>query len=103
MSAVKNGESEVILRMLKSNPYYVYDYDHIQQTALHWAGKRNYKEIIEILVDYGANVNCFDIVTIPTINNYSYIGWPHSFIFGSKGKQSQSCEGLIGSWSNPII
>lgn len=33
----------------------------MQQTALHWAAKRNFVSIIKLLVKYGANVNAFDM------------------------------------------
>ncbi len=57
INAAKSGDLETIKRMLKQNRYFVYDYDHISQTALHWAAKRDYKQIVEILIEYGANVN----------------------------------------------
>lgn len=62
INAVKEGDIEVVRKMLKRNNFYVYDFDSIHQTALHWAAKRNHKEIIELLLDHGANVNAFDIV-----------------------------------------
>ena len=59
--------------MVAHNKYYVYDFDNIQQTALHWAAKRNYKDIIELLVQNGANVNYTDIVRIGLFN-YDRVG-----------------------------
>ena len=53
--------------MLLKNKYFVYDFDHINQTALHWAAKRNHKDIVDLLIDNGANVNHVDIVS--NLNN----------------------------------
>ena len=49
--------------MLSKTKYFVYDFDAVNQTALHWAAKRNFPELIDLLVEKGANVNAFDIVS----------------------------------------
>jgi len=59
--------------MLMKNKYFVYDFDHINQSALHWAAKRNHKEIVDLLIENGANVNHVDIVRYYLINNNFYI------------------------------
>lgn len=61
INAAKNGDIETIEKMLVQSKFFVYDYDHCQQTALHWAAKRNYPKICEVLLEYGSNVNAFDI------------------------------------------
>lgn len=60
-AAVKDGNILKVTRMLEKVKYYVYDYDGTQQTALHWAAKRDLPEIIDLLIEYGANVNTFDV------------------------------------------
>lgn len=60
-SHVKMGDIDKVSKMLKKNKYYVYDFDNIKQTATHWAAKRNYYKIIDLLVEYGANANALDI------------------------------------------
>lgn len=62
--AVKENDIATVERMIKKNKYYVYDYDTVRETALHWAAKRNYKEIIDLLLKNGANANAFDIVRL---------------------------------------
>ena len=80
--AAKSGDLETLKRMVAHNKYYVYDFDNIQQTALHWAAKRNYKDIIELLVQNGANVNYTDIVRIFIL---TMIGWKNCSVSGNKG------------------
>ena len=47
--------------MLKRERYLVYDYDNVNQTALHWAAKRNKADVINILIDYGVKINQRDL------------------------------------------
>lgn len=83
INAAKSGDYEVVCKMLKNNKYFVYDFDDINQTALHWAAKRNYKNVVDILIEYGANVNCTDMVRFPTSN---IIGWKNCFVSSNKRK-----------------
>ena len=84
--------------MLEHNRYYVHDFDHLQQTALHWAAKRNYPDAINLLIEYGAVVNAFDIVWIYIIFFLTVvIGRTYSFVCGCEGESCPSCEGVIGS------
>eukprot|EP01016_Furgasonia_blochmanni_P004445 TRINITY_DN11729_c0_g1_i4.p1 TRINITY_DN11729_c0_g1~~TRINITY_DN11729_c0_g1_i4.p1 ORF type:complete len:636 (+),score=71.87 TRINITY_DN11729_c0_g1_i4:81-1988(+) len=59
--AAKRGDWKTIGKMLRANRYYVFDYDHIEQTALHWASKRGDVEIVRMLLEHGANVNSTDL------------------------------------------
>mmetsp|Transcript_38205 Transcript_38205/g.28153 ORF Transcript_38205/g.28153 Transcript_38205/m.28153 type:complete len:147 (+) Transcript_38205:316-756(+) len=47
--------------MLQRCKYYVYDFDGVNQTGLHWAAKRNFGPMIDLLIESGANVNAFDV------------------------------------------
>jgi len=62
IAAAKEGDLKTMQRLLEKNRFYVFDYDNLHQTALHWAAKRNNKDAIELLVEHGANVNAQDIV-----------------------------------------
>lgn len=42
------------------NPNLVNDSDKLLRTPLHWATKRGYDKIVNILVDYGADVTLKD-------------------------------------------
>ena len=53
----KNGDIESIKSLLERNRYLVYDYDSVHQTALHWAAKRNYPDVIKLLVSYGSFID----------------------------------------------
>ncbi|CDW80221.1 ankyrin repeat-containing protein [Stylonychia lemnae] len=64
INAAKSGDYEAVQQMIQSNKYFVYDFDHINQTALHWAAKRNHKDIVNLLIQNGANVNHVDMVII---------------------------------------
>jgi len=62
LAAVKAGDlSKVKLILDKENRYLVYDFDNIHQTALHWAVKKGHSEIVEALIQRGADVNARDI------------------------------------------
>ena len=49
-----------ILRMLKYKNSLVNETDKLKRTPLHWACKRGYDKIVEILVDFGADVTKVD-------------------------------------------
>ena len=44
------------------NQYVIYQYDKLQNTALHWATKRNHVEIAKFLIEKGCNVNTQDFL-----------------------------------------
>ena len=39
----------------------VYEFDNVNQTAVHWAAKRNKSEVIKLLIASGARVNHKDM------------------------------------------
>ena len=55
--AVKNGEVDNVRRMLSENKFLVHDYDYHKQTPLHWAVKRKFNEIVEIIINSGASID----------------------------------------------
>ena len=57
---VKRGDIDEIYRMLNNDRFLVYDFDHIKQTCLHWAAKRNRPEIIKVLLHFGAYIDAKD-------------------------------------------
>ena len=50
----------MILKYLKTNTKVINDQDKLLRTPLHWAVKRSYEKVVEILVDYGADVTIKD-------------------------------------------
>ncbi len=62
-NAVKAGDLKIVEQLLRQNRYYVYDFDNINQTALHWAAKRNYPQVCDVLLENGAIVNAMDVVS----------------------------------------
>jgi ankyrin repeat protein len=50
----------MILKGIKENPKVVNSQDKLMRTPLHWACKRGYDQVVEILVDFGADVTIKD-------------------------------------------
>lgn len=59
---MKDGLYYETEQMLKKCKYLVYEYDNKHMTALHWAALRNHHKLIPLLLDYGAKIDCFDII-----------------------------------------
>jgi len=73
---VKNGNPINVKEMLIGNRYLVFDFDYVWfkiilkfcQTALHWAAKRGFLRIAEILLQCGADPDALDIVSFTLIS-----------------------------------
>lgn len=50
--AAKKNKIEEIENLLQISPYLVFDYDFYNMTALHWACKKGYYNIAELLLNY---------------------------------------------------
>lgn len=59
--AARNGLDEIVRDMLKKDKYLVYEFDHVGETPLHWAAKRNRVEVVKLLISYGSKVNARDM------------------------------------------
>ena len=46
---------------LKKDINYLYERDHLSQTALHWAAKRGYIELVEKILSKGKSTNLYDM------------------------------------------
>jgi len=65
IKAVKsNNIKKVKLLLVQKTKYLVYDFDQVHQTALHWAAKKDFADIAQLLLEYGADVDAKDIVKI---------------------------------------
>ncbi len=75
IKAAKNGDARSVSSILiQHGKYLVYDFDQVKtltmqkaisqvgQTALHWAAKKDYFAIAQILIDHGADVDAKDLV-----------------------------------------
>ncbi|KRX04705.1 Ankyrin repeat-containing domain [Pseudocohnilembus persalinus] len=61
LQAVKDGDFEQVQFKLIHCQYHVFDFDQTNQTPLHWAVRRNYIQIVNLLLEYGADVEHQDI------------------------------------------
>ena len=52
---VKNNNAFAVQTMLIMNPELIKEVDSTMQTALHWAVKRNYIQLVKSLLNFGAN------------------------------------------------
>ncbi|CAI2386704.1 unnamed protein product [Moneuplotes crassus] len=59
--AVKEGNLEMMKKLVAKDRYLMYIHCNVKQTPLHWAAKRNHPEILEYLLQKGAFVNICDI------------------------------------------
>ena len=55
MSAAKNGDIETMKKLLKFEKYIIYDFDHTNQQALHWAVKAGHIKTVLFLLNHGAD------------------------------------------------
>lgn len=60
--STKKNQCMEVERLLLLNPYLVFDFDFYNMTALHWACKKGYIEIVEVLLKYNADVDAIDIL-----------------------------------------
>jgi ankyrin repeat protein len=47
--------------MLEANVNYLLQYDYFFQTGFHWAAKRGYKQILELMIFFGNHTNLLDM------------------------------------------
>ncbi|CAD8044393.1 unnamed protein product [Paramecium primaurelia] len=60
--AAKKNQIDEINNLLSINPYLVFDFDFYNMTALHWACKKGYVELVELLLQYHSDVDGIDIL-----------------------------------------
>ena len=76
--AVKDNDYIKCLVLLRRNKYLVYDLDYVRsvlglivmvlqtnQTGLHWAAKRGYMQILNLLIQYKSDIDISDLVQLP--------------------------------------
>jgi ankyrin repeat protein len=76
--AVKFNKIEVVEDILKISKDYLFDFDYFQQTAYHWAAKRGFKDLLEVLIHKGVHVNLYDFnkrtpLFLAALNNHREI------------------------------
>ena len=89
LSNVKWGEYNEVRFKIITNKYLLYVFDNTMQTALHWAAKWNYYEIILFLIERGANVNSLDI------------GWRTPLFIASKCGHLEAVKALLSGKADP--
>lgn len=50
--------------MTRNWPFLVYEFDLNRETALHWATKRNFKKMVDLLLYCGSDTEAADLVLI---------------------------------------
>ncbi|CAK70195.1 unnamed protein product (macronuclear) [Paramecium tetraurelia] len=60
--AAKKNEIDEVSNFLSINPYLVFDFDFYNMTALHWACKKGYVQLVELLLQYHSDVDGVDIL-----------------------------------------
>jgi ankyrin repeat protein len=55
--AALNGDVAKVKSLLKDNPHLASSKDEFGNSSLHWAALKGYKDIVELLLQYGAEVN----------------------------------------------
>ena len=88
MKFENNSKVEVFV---KRNRRYLFVVDYFQQTAYHWAAKRGYNEMLQILVNYGSHFNQRDNVCRTPL-------W-----HAAKNNHYKACEILLEKVANPFM
>lgn len=60
INAVKFNQIHIIKEVLKYNKSYLFEFDYLKQTAIHWAAKLGHKEMLKILITNNKCVNQYD-------------------------------------------
>ena len=89
--SIKTKNFRLVNNLLDKYKYLVLDYDYFSMTALHWAVKYNFYQIIPKLVGYGSNVNA-----------QNYIG-ETPLLIGVKRKFMESVVFLLIYNASPFI
>lgn len=89
--AVKNNSEDVVFKMLLENKFLVHDFDYHKQTALHWAAKRNYSNILSLLISYGIKVDQTDSVGRTALH------------YASKNNHMESVIILLKNRADPLL
>jgi len=61
IKAAKKGDLSEMRQILQISKYYVYEFDPVKQTALHWAVKRGFQDIVVLLLSYGADPDSLNL------------------------------------------
>lgn len=62
LTAIKELNFKESSYLLNKNKYLVLDFDFYKQTPLHWASKRNFYDLIPLIISCGANINAKDSI-----------------------------------------
>ena len=60
--AIREMKYKEASQLLNDNKYLVLDFDYYKQTPLHWACKRNFYQLIPLIISCGASLNVVDSV-----------------------------------------
>lgn len=60
--AIKFNDFMKLELIVREDPFLVLDYDHIGMTGLHWACKKGYERIADILMDSHADLYATDLL-----------------------------------------
>ena len=88
---VKDNETEKIENMLNMNKDLLFCYDYFEQTAFHWAAKRNYIDAMKIMLKFGENIN------LPDSNRMTPLG------YAAKNNHYEMVQLLCEHGANPLM
>lgn len=91
MNLVKRGDFNEVWFKIITNKYLIYVFDNTMQTAMHWAAKWNFTEILHLLLEKGANVNAMDVGQ-----------WTPLFLAAKHG-HLEAVKILLGGKANPKL
>lgn len=77
--------------ILAKDKRYLLEYDYFHQTGYHWAAKRGYNQILNILLDYGVHLNILDKKNRTPL----WLAAKHNFFY--------ICDLLIQNKANPFV
>ena len=89
--SIKTKNLKLANSILDNNKYIVLDYDYFNMTALHWAAKYNFYQIIPKIVEYGS-----------LIDKKNYIG-DTALLISVKHRFIESTIFLLLNFSSPFI
>jgi len=91
LDAVKYNKIKIVENFLTQNKNYLFVYDFFKQTAFHWCVKRNYVELLELLLSVRKACNQLDI------NNCTPLA------IAAKNNNLNMIQILLNNKANPLI
>ncbi|CDW72228.1 ankyrin repeat-containing protein [Stylonychia lemnae] len=89
--AIKEGQVQKVQQFLNYDRFLIYEHDSLKETPLHWAAKRNYSDIVQLLIQEGSKINTQDL------------GGRTPLFIACKFNHMNSAKMLLAAKANPRI